>query len=34
MVSAGWALADIKETERYVSAEKHAKNARSWHMAR
>ena len=25
MVSAGWALADIKETERYGSAEKHAK---------
>ncbi len=25
MVSAGWALADIKETERYGSAEKRAK---------
>ena len=25
MVSTGWALADIKETERYGSAEKHAK---------
>ena len=24
MVSAGWALAEIKETERYGSAEKHA----------